>query len=246
MTTPKHSLINTLKLLIGALILSFGISYVYAWVGPTQTPPNGNVLAPVNIADTSQIKEGNLTLNSLGNFVNGLLVPFGNVGIGTANPGAKLHVAGDIRIDATATTDSLNVGSSAGWFSLNVGGTFYWVQMFNAAGVERVYTNTKTPQGNPLTTNQDFRAGPGPACQRLGYSLGSTGAYACGTITLDPGMQSCSPPILDWKRNSVWRTINTFSGGGPYGGSPSCNGYGENWCNNSNQYLEWIDCKIDI
>ena len=80
------------------IALLFGASYAQAlWQGPTQTPPGGNVSTPINIGNNSQIKEGNLTLNASNYFANGLLVPYGNVGIGTASPGQKLEVVGNIK-----------------------------------------------------------------------------------------------------------------------------------------------------
>lgn len=56
----KKDLLQTLKILIAAIILSFSISAAYAWVAPTQTPPNGNVAAPINTGATNQVKTGGL------------------------------------------------------------------------------------------------------------------------------------------------------------------------------------------
>jgi len=61
----KKHLIQTLKTLLTAIILSFGISYVYAWTGPTQTPLNGNISAPVNTGSVAQTKSGNVTADRL-------------------------------------------------------------------------------------------------------------------------------------------------------------------------------------
>ena len=47
---------QTLKSLIIALILVGGISYVFAWSGPSTTPPNGNVDAPINVGSSGQTK----------------------------------------------------------------------------------------------------------------------------------------------------------------------------------------------
>ena len=88
---------NNIKTFAFLAILLLGASYASAlWQGPTQTPPGGNVAAPLNIGNNAQIKEGNLTLNAANSFLNGLLVPFGKVGIGTTNPGQKLSVVGTI------------------------------------------------------------------------------------------------------------------------------------------------------
>ncbi|MEK7128902.1 MAG: hypothetical protein AAB858_00980, partial [Patescibacteria group bacterium] len=69
-------------LLLGAFLVATS-SVSALWQGPTQTPPGGNVSAPVNVGNNAQIKEGNLTLNASNTYLNGLLVPYGNVGIGT-------------------------------------------------------------------------------------------------------------------------------------------------------------------
>ena len=52
------NIIQLFKITTLALILSFGLSYVYAWTAPTQTPPLGNVAAPINTSSISQYKNG--------------------------------------------------------------------------------------------------------------------------------------------------------------------------------------------
>ncbi|MDO8559406.1 MAG: hypothetical protein Q7R84_03680, partial [bacterium] len=107
-----------------ALLFLVGFA-VFAWQEPTSAPPADNVSAPLNISDTGQSKSGWLTtLKSLfigstpsgaeqgttgvlrttggailntGNATTGLIISSGNVGIGTASPGAKLDVNGDIK-----------------------------------------------------------------------------------------------------------------------------------------------------
>jgi hypothetical protein len=49
-------------LLLGAFVLSAAAAGV--WTPPTNTPPNGNVDAPVNVGDTGQAKTGLLGLKS--------------------------------------------------------------------------------------------------------------------------------------------------------------------------------------
>lgn len=41
-----------------AVILSLGLSYVYAWTAPIQQPPAGNVAAPINTSGSDQTKTG--------------------------------------------------------------------------------------------------------------------------------------------------------------------------------------------
>ena len=86
----------------------------YAWTEPTQAPPGGNVDTPINTGLIGQIKQGNLQVNALGiqSTGNALLVPNGNVGIGTPSPGYKLDVNGDVRWTGTLQ------GGSVPWLRL--------------------------------------------------------------------------------------------------------------------------------
>ncbi len=52
--------------LIVALLLVVGLSFAYAWTGPTAVAPGNNTDAPINVSTTSQVKAGGLWLNALG------------------------------------------------------------------------------------------------------------------------------------------------------------------------------------
>ncbi|MES2409083.1 MAG: hypothetical protein V4509_02140 [Patescibacteria group bacterium] len=52
---------------IGLIIGSVSFSYA-AWTAPTDTPPNGNVAAPINVSNLAQDKAGVLTTGGLGVF----------------------------------------------------------------------------------------------------------------------------------------------------------------------------------
>ena len=53
-------------LTFGILVISFFIAfYAIAWQEPVQSPPDGNVPAPINIGSEPQEKEGPLTLNTI-------------------------------------------------------------------------------------------------------------------------------------------------------------------------------------
>lgn len=85
------NIIQALKVIALALILSFGISYVYAWTAPTVTPPEGNISAPINTSATAQYKEGALGIGGLiRGYANAIFD--GNVGIGTTNPAGMLQI----------------------------------------------------------------------------------------------------------------------------------------------------------
>lgn len=100
---------QSFKVIALALLLSFGLSYVYAWTAPTVTPPGGNVEAPVNTSATSQYKSGAL---GVGGIIHGYSNAYfdGNVGVGTAAPTADLHVythaAGRAMLRLEATSEN--------------------------------------------------------------------------------------------------------------------------------------------
>src|SRR3989338_1996118 len=71
--------IQPLKTILLAIIFSFGVSFVYAWTGPTATPPGGNASAPINTSTNTQYKDG-----ALG--VGGILLGYGGI-MGLFNPG---------------------------------------------------------------------------------------------------------------------------------------------------------------
>ena len=59
---------------IGGIVGTVFASVIaFAWTGPTSTPPNGNVAAPLNVGTTDQIKNAGLGLNSLAVFGNAIL-----------------------------------------------------------------------------------------------------------------------------------------------------------------------------
>ena len=88
---------KSLQILIPVVILAtFAfVSNAFAWTSAPLNPPSGNVSAPLNEGSAAQSKVGGLLLNT-GGAVNGLIVQFGKMGIGTTSPNQLLSVAGII------------------------------------------------------------------------------------------------------------------------------------------------------
>lgn len=57
--------LQTIKTITLAFVLTLGLSYAYAWTGPTTTPPGGNTPAPINTSAAAQTKAGQLTVPKL-------------------------------------------------------------------------------------------------------------------------------------------------------------------------------------
>lgn len=94
----KVRALRILPAVLVSVLLVTGV--LYAWTDPSVTPPSGNTPAPLNVGSNGQNKLGNLMLNSGGILANALLIPFGNVGIGTLSPAFKLDVEGNAEFGA--------------------------------------------------------------------------------------------------------------------------------------------------
>ncbi len=109
--TQLRPLVSGLSIALLALVLSVGVSYVWAgtWTAPGSTPPNGNVDAPVNIGVGHQNKLGSLSINTTasspdpyGLDVFGISRFFGDVRIGSTTSPASLTVVDASVIAGTA------------------------------------------------------------------------------------------------------------------------------------------------
>jgi len=99
----------------------FVLNYlVLAWTEPTQSPPEGNVSAPLNVGNTGQSKSGGLIVNTGGAAV-GFVVDKGNVGIGTTTPSGKLEVSGTGNV-LLNTSGNVGIGTAYPSQKLEVSG----------------------------------------------------------------------------------------------------------------------------
>jgi hypothetical protein len=86
--------------MVGVLVMSILVGYfIYGWTEPSQSPPQGNVPAPLNVSLNPQAKEGSLLIATNPSILTapnptGLIVQYGNVGIGTTTPTDKLTISG--------------------------------------------------------------------------------------------------------------------------------------------------------
>jgi len=85
------SKIIPLTLSVAIISVMMCLTIMAAWIPPGQTPPGGNVAAPINTSGNAQGKLGNL-------------------GIGTTDPEAKLDIAaGNLDLDGTANTNQFGI-----------------------------------------------------------------------------------------------------------------------------------------
>ncbi|OGG45442.1 hypothetical protein A2673_00370 [Candidatus Kaiserbacteria bacterium RIFCSPHIGHO2_01_FULL_50_13] len=92
----NFSLRQLFLFLFALLVVLFAASLISAWTGPTQSPPDGNVPAPINVGSVDQVKNAGLSLDALAVF--GSQYISGKLGIGVENSTVSLDVAGSIRM----------------------------------------------------------------------------------------------------------------------------------------------------
>lgn len=82
-------------IVFAVIVVCFTIAvYVSAWTEPSTVPPGANVAPPLNASLGGQAKEGGLLLGNSPTVSHGLIVRFGDVGIGTTAPSTKLEIKG--------------------------------------------------------------------------------------------------------------------------------------------------------
>ncbi len=153
----KSKILREVAQMLGAIIIGFlftvAVSKVGAWTEPTAAPPGGNVGAPINTSNITQGKTGSLYVGGIGPSgaanTNGLIVDYGNVGVGTTSPGAKLHVVGSGRFEVLAG-NNVTIGTPSGVPGMTFISTTRADIRKNADSLSLL---AGTTTGMPLTTN---------------------------------------------------------------------------------------------
>lgn len=157
----QFSKIKLASITFGVLVICFAfVNLASAWTAPTATPPGNNAPAPLNVGNVGQIKYGaGLVLNALDNgahMTNGLLIPYGRVGIGTMSPDYMLEIEGTsarafLTNISTAQYSSALIGFKN--FETSDASNFQWIFQKNTAGGA---TGNSTLMGR-MTSNGNAR-----------------------------------------------------------------------------------------
>ncbi len=110
---------ESIKVATIALAITLGVTYAFAsWTGPTLTPPNNNVEAPINVGTVDQIKSGGLGVNTLAVFGNGAFSGYLKVGSTTSTCNTSLE--GSLQFK-TSGNSCLQLCVDSGWQDVSCG-----------------------------------------------------------------------------------------------------------------------------
>lgn len=152
---------STAVLLFALLFLA---SVVFGWTGPTGSPPNNNVNAPVNVGTSAQVKNGALSVNSITVFGNTLLSGTGRY----LNWGTTAGTTGYGIRDNAGTLEFKN--NNGNWAALAGSGGVPWITSGN-----NIY-NSNTANVGIGTTNPTYRLTVyGPATSGVDAIRGTAG-----------------------------------------------------------------------
>ena len=207
--TLKKDLINTLKILIAAIILSFGISVAYAqWVAPTEAPPGGNVAAPVNVGGTLQIKTGALGVAAFtadGAWFEGDVTSTGKVTANDVSAGSAVFSGGVTANSLSAVSAAFSGGVTAN--SVSAGsGTFSGNITASSVVLSAVTRNSWSGMVIGGGVDEDTN---GPSCKSWGAAncvnfanrtgvvcpSGSTKRVLSGVFSDGPGFAESQPSL---------------------------------------------------
>jgi len=159
--------LKNFAILIGCLMAFLVFYLAFAWTEPSATPPAGNVPAPLNVSINAQAKEGSLIVGNNSAVTTGLIVRYGNVGIGTTNPGAKLDVvSGYQRIQFLTGTNTSS-------YVLSIGVNDDGVNISNNSTIRGF--NFKNANGTLLTITSGGNVGIGTTNPSTSYKLDVNG-----------------------------------------------------------------------
>jgi hypothetical protein len=213
-------------LIFGAFAL--GAVVALAWTGPSSSPPNGNVAAPINISSTAQTKSGTLNVDTSANGTRAIQ------GISNSANLAGSFTGGD---GVAGSSDAVNgygvygVASGSGGY----GGEFSGPNGISVSGAGSINTTLATAglgmstNGNINTSGSITAAGSVSAGSAFLSSNGDTympwaagaygasDAYASQVFCRFNGVNCPAPPVTRSFGGAYGIGISGCSGGGYYG-----------------------------
>jgi len=201
-----QKILSTLKTLIIVFALTIGMSYLFAWTGPTASAPNDNTPAPINASEIAQVKAGQISLGADGvdPVANPMLDVFGNIsGQGLALSGdgqtlgdfCKVHFDENDQVVKDVCLSTLSDGAGSIETATSVYG-FSNMTVFDYASASGETSSVsggngsytfQVPDGITKVKVRAWGSGGKGYCSVNGGVGGGGGGYGEGVYTVQPG-----------------------------------------------------------
>lgn len=177
---------------IGGIIGAVFTSVVaFAWTGPSQTAPSGNVSAPVNIGTGSQVKNGNLSVNAFTGTQDSVF--YGKLGVGSSAAPAY-----------TLTVTNGNIGGAFGITPKYAS----WAAYGTGDGGAALYNDSGTYKKLMVVGND---SGGGSREVGIWDNLTVNGSVTAGNITSSGTYYGSGNINTSGRGQTDWYNINTGS-----------------------------------
>lgn len=196
----KKQIFSAFKITVLAIVLSFGLSYVYAWTAPSATPPTGNVSAPINTSGTAQTKTGGLTLGALYNGANGGIS-------GAVNPVRFI-------VNSSSTPSALTLGYYSAGYGLDL-----WV---DTAGLAPIYFDNRNE--DPIIFRRKTYTTPVESMRIDASGLGVTGTIKASGGFIGNGPVALTPHYVNRSEDTYGGAFNYHRYCNGWVAHDTCNG----------------------
>jgi hypothetical protein len=217
----KKNILQSMKVLVLALVLSLGINYAFSAPIGGGTPPLSNVDGPLNVGTSIQIKNGDLSVNGFLGTLNAAFMK--SVGIGTATPGFPLDIktsstdsspmaffennsAEGLEIRHTGNSGGYGIANAISLAAIHGSGGIFRPLAFATSNAVRMFISTNGNVGigttNPLQAKLDVNG-----AIKFGNQ---TVATLCNPNTYGSQRYNSISNVMEFcSNNDTWMPINT-------------------------------------
>ncbi|MFA6094376.1 MAG: hypothetical protein WC757_00600 [Candidatus Paceibacterota bacterium] len=186
----KNKLKDMLKIIVAVILLSAGLAYAGPWTGPTQTFPNGNADAPINVGSSNQTKLGAIGAT---NFI--------TAKASVNNDGSASFAVGKITIGSDG---ALSIKNSSNVQTARIGpagvGTFSSLKVTGGSPVAGQVLGAKDGEGNLEWKNiSSPTTSSGVSKIIAGTNVTISPTSGVGNVTINSNASSPSPSVVRYE-----------------------------------------------
>ena len=218
-------MLNRIAAITGLALGGFALSVLAStWSAPTQSPPNGNVAAPINVGSTEQTRFGILNIGNSASPTGNILLRVFGTGVINSLSSANITTTNEMATNLTTTNLKVTGGAVAAGNVLvsDASGNAVW-KSISCPGTQvlRGISSTGSPICVSISTGTGGTSGTGGTGGTVGTARGTVGGGCSGSPATNLiGQHTGGYNLTTW---GVGTIIVGFNREG-YGNSCGCSG----------------------